>query len=145
MENWQDQHDALKDEVAQLTGKLDKALELLANMSQPTQPAVLEATEPVTLTSQGGSIWPFLGLPPGYTPPKYIPTQQIPQNTQTPQNRAEGSNTHATRVPPIKPVVVSQPENLDDPRNAYQGPDSFDDVPKVPRLEETHQKFKAIE
>ncbi|PNX79654.1 coatomer subunit zeta-3, partial [Trifolium pratense] len=56
-----------------------------------------------------------------------------------------GSNTHATRVPPIKPVVVSQPENLDDPRNAYQGPDSFDDVPKVPRLEETHQKFKAIE
>ncbi|MCI71480.1 hypothetical protein A2U01_0092743, partial [Trifolium medium] len=28
MDNWQDRHDALKGEVAQLTGKLDKALEL---------------------------------------------------------------------------------------------------------------------
>ncbi|CAJ2640305.1 unnamed protein product [Trifolium pratense] len=149
MENWQDQHDALKGEVAQLTGKLDKALELLANMSQPAQPTVLKATEPATLTSQGGSVWPFLGLPAGYTPREYIPTQQVPQNAQTPQNRVEGSNTQATRVPPIKPVVVSQPENLDDPRNAYQGPNLLGDVPKVisngPRLEETHQKFKAIE
>ncbi|XP_045802357.1 uncharacterized protein LOC123895936 [Trifolium pratense] len=149
MENWQDQHDALKGEVAQLTGKLDKALELLANMSQPAQPAVLEATEPATLTSQGGSVWPFLGLPAGYTPREYIPTQQVPQNAQTPQNRVEGSNTHPTRVPQIKPVFVSQQENLDDPRNAYQGPNLLGDVPKViskvPRLEEAHQKFKAIE
>ncbi|MCI65252.1 hypothetical protein A2U01_0086510, partial [Trifolium medium] len=34
MENWQEKHDALKDEVAQLTGKLDMALELLSNMNQ---------------------------------------------------------------------------------------------------------------
>ncbi|MCI21547.1 hypothetical protein A2U01_0042715, partial [Trifolium medium] len=44
---------------------------------------------------------------------------------------------------------VSQQENLDDPRNAYQGPELSDDVPKVnivvPQLEEAHQKFKAIE
>ncbi|MCI68697.1 hypothetical protein A2U01_0089958, partial [Trifolium medium] len=40
MDNWQDQHNALKGEVAQLIGKLDKALELLANMNQPAQPAV---------------------------------------------------------------------------------------------------------
>ncbi|CAJ2662222.1 unnamed protein product [Trifolium pratense] len=149
MENWQDQHDALKGEVAQLTGKLDKALELLANMSQQAQPTILEAIEPATLTSQGGSVWPFLGLPAGYTPREYIPTQQVPQNAQTPQNRVEGSNTHATRVPQIKPVFVSQQGNLDDPRNAYQGPNLLGDVPKViskvPRLEETHQKFKAIE
>ncbi|PNX68628.1 hypothetical protein L195_g064065, partial [Trifolium pratense] len=44
---------------------------------------------------------------------------------------------------------VSQQENLDDPRNAYQSPGLFDDVPKVnsnvPQLEEARQKFKAIE
>ncbi|MCI81044.1 hypothetical protein A2U01_0102316, partial [Trifolium medium] len=32
-----------------------KALELLANMNQPTQPAVVENTTQATLTSQGGS------------------------------------------------------------------------------------------
>ncbi|MCI83267.1 hypothetical protein A2U01_0104542, partial [Trifolium medium] len=37
--------------VAQLTGKLDKALELLANMNQPPQPAVVENTAQATLTS----------------------------------------------------------------------------------------------
>ncbi|MCI55076.1 hypothetical protein A2U01_0076326, partial [Trifolium medium] len=52
MDNWQDQHDALKGEVAQLTGKLDKALELL---NQQPQPDVVETTAPPVLTSQGGS------------------------------------------------------------------------------------------
>ncbi|PNX74235.1 gag-pro-like protein, partial [Trifolium pratense] len=134
--------------VTPLTPVLDK------KRLQTTQPAILESTEPATLTSQQGSsaqnvIWPLLGFPVGHTPPGYIPTQQVPRNTQTPQNRAEDSNTHATRVPLIKPVFVSQQENLDDPRNAYQGPDLFDDVPKVNsnviQLEEVHQKFKAIE
>ncbi|MCI75581.1 hypothetical protein A2U01_0096850, partial [Trifolium medium] len=44
---------------------------------------------------------------------------------------------------------TSQQENLDDPRNAYQGPDLLDDIPKVtfaaPQLEDAQQKFKAIE
>ncbi|MCI39388.1 hypothetical protein A2U01_0060619, partial [Trifolium medium] len=80
MENWQEKHDALKDEVAQLTGKLDKALELLANIGQPAQPAVVENTVPTTLTSQGGSsaqntVWPLYCLPVGYTPPGYIPIE----------------------------------------------------------------------
>ncbi|MCI58299.1 hypothetical protein A2U01_0079553, partial [Trifolium medium] len=39
--------------------------------------------------------------------------------------------------------------NMDDPRNAYQGPELLDDIPKVnfvvPQLEEAYQKFKAIE
>ncbi|MCI42188.1 hypothetical protein A2U01_0063424, partial [Trifolium medium] len=70
MENWQDQHDALKGEVAQLTGKLDKALELLANMNQPAQPTVVEPPVLTTLTSQRGSstqntAWPLYGLPVG--------------------------------------------------------------------------------
>ncbi|MCI35475.1 hypothetical protein A2U01_0056696, partial [Trifolium medium] len=70
MDNWQDQHDALKGEVAQLTGKLDKALELLSNMNQQTQPAVVKTTVPPVLTSQGESsaqntAWPLYGLPVG--------------------------------------------------------------------------------
>ncbi|MCH99325.1 hypothetical protein A2U01_0020337 [Trifolium medium] len=155
MDNWQEQHNALKGEVARLTGKLDKALELLANMSQPAQPVVVETTDPATLTSQGGSsaqntVWPLYGLSVGYTPPGYIPTevQQASQNTQVSQNRVGAPNTQ-TRVPLVQQGFVSQQENLDDPRNAYQGPELLDDVLKVnstvPQLEEAHQKFKAIE
>ncbi|PNX65223.1 hypothetical protein L195_g054434, partial [Trifolium pratense] len=70
MENWQDQHDALKGEVAQLTEKLDKALELLINLNKPAQPVVVETMVPAP---QGGTltvntVWPTFGLPVGYTP-----------------------------------------------------------------------------
>ncbi|MCI93267.1 hypothetical protein A2U01_0114565, partial [Trifolium medium] len=38
---------------------------------------------------------------------------------------------------------------MDDPRNAYQGPELLEDAPKVnfdiPQLEEAQQKFKVIE
>ncbi|CAJ2661694.1 hypothetical protein L195_g026077 [Trifolium pratense] len=90
MENWQDQHDALKGEVAQLTGKLDKALELLLNLNKPAQPAVVETTLP---TSHGGlsapnAICPPLCFPIGYGPSGYLPTsievQPGPQNVQVP-------------------------------------------------------------
>ncbi|MCI11832.1 hypothetical protein A2U01_0032934, partial [Trifolium medium] len=93
--------------------------------------------------------WPLYGLPVGYTPPGYISTEvQAAQNTQAPQNQSEVLNAH-TRVPPVQPGFTSQQENLDDPRNAYHGPDLLDDVSKVnavvPQLEEAQQKFKAIE
>ncbi|MCI11551.1 gag-protease polyprotein, partial [Trifolium medium] len=115
----------------------------------------VETTVPPVLTSQGGSsaqntVWPLYGLPVGYTPPGYIPAevQQATQNTQAPQNQFEVLNAH-TKVPPVQPGFTSQQENLDDPRNAYQGPDLLDDVSKVnaavPQLEEAQQKFKAIE
>ncbi|MCI74166.1 hypothetical protein A2U01_0095430, partial [Trifolium medium] len=68
-------------------------------MNQQAQPAVVENTVPPVLTSQGGSSaqntgWPLYGLPVGYTPLGYIPTevQQAPQNTQAPQNQAETLN-----------------------------------------------------
>ncbi|MCI13697.1 gag-protease polyprotein, partial [Trifolium medium] len=84
--------------------------------------------------------------------------QPAPQNTQAPPNQAEILNTQA-RIPLVPQGFVSQQENLDDPRNAYQGPEISDDMPKgpeilndvpkvnfvVPQLEEAHQKFKAIE
>ncbi|XP_045796967.1 uncharacterized protein LOC123891170 [Trifolium pratense] len=138
MENWQDQHDALKGEVAQLTEKLDKALELLINLNKPAQPVVVETSVPAPQggTSAVNTVCPTFGLPVGHTPQNQAEIQQSPQNTQT-------------RVPLNQQGFVSQQENLDDPRNAYQSPGLFDDVPKVnsnvPQLEEAHQKFKAIE
>ncbi|CAJ2662210.1 unnamed protein product [Trifolium pratense] len=138
MENWQDQHDALKGEVAQLTEKLDKALELLINLNKPAQPVVVETAVPAPQggTSAVNTVWPTFGLPVGYTPQNRVEVQQSPQNTQT-------------RVPLVQQGFVSQQENLDDPRNAYPSLGLFDDVPKVnssvPQLEEAHQKFKAIE
>ncbi|MCI78532.1 hypothetical protein A2U01_0099802, partial [Trifolium medium] len=49
----------------------------------------------------------------------------------------------------VQQGFVSQQENLDDPRNAYQGPELIEDASKVtfdvPQLEEAQQKFKAIE
>ncbi|MCI46116.1 hypothetical protein A2U01_0067356, partial [Trifolium medium] len=94
--------------------------------------------------------WPLYGLPVGYTPPGYIPTevQQAPRNTQAPQNQAETLNTQL-RVFSVLQGFTSQQENLDDLRNAYQGPELLEDTPKVtfavPQLEEAQQKFKAIE
>ncbi|MCI67108.1 hypothetical protein A2U01_0088366, partial [Trifolium medium] len=82
-------------------------------------------------SSAQNTAWPLYGLPIGYTPSGYIPAevQQAPQNTQIPQNQSEALNAH-TRVPPFQPSFTSQQENLDDPRNAYQGPDLLDDVSK---------------
>ncbi|MCI86426.1 hypothetical protein A2U01_0107707, partial [Trifolium medium] len=70
-----------------------------------------------------------------------------PQNTQAPPNQVETLNTQP-RVSSVQQGFVSQQENMDDPRNAYQGPELLDDAPKVtfdvPQLEEAQQKFKAI-
>ncbi|MCI32793.1 hypothetical protein A2U01_0054007, partial [Trifolium medium] len=140
---------------AQLTEKFDKALELLVNLNQRAQPVVSEAALPIAPAPRGGlsasnTVWPHLGLPIGYTTPGYIPTevQQAPQNTQAPQNQVELPNTQV-RVPLIQQGFVSQQENLDDPRNAYQGPEMPNDGTGVNfvvhQLEEAHQKFKAIE
>ncbi|MCI86471.1 hypothetical protein A2U01_0107752, partial [Trifolium medium] len=64
-----------------------------------------------------------------------------------PLNQIEMLNTQ-TRIHLVPQGFISQ-QNLDDPRNAYQGPEISDDVPKVtfatPQLEEAQQKFKAIE
>ncbi|CAJ2643304.1 unnamed protein product [Trifolium pratense] len=102
------------------------------------QPVVVETAVPAPQggTSAVNTVWPTFGLPVGYTPQNQVEVQQSPQNTRT-------------RVPLVQQGFVSQQENLDDPRNAYQSPGLFDDVPKVnsnvPQLEEARQKFKAIE
>jgi hypothetical protein len=133
MENWQEQHSDLKGEVAQLAAKMDKVLELLAAHNQPPPPAVnVEAptTEPTSV------VWPAFGLPPGYTPPGYVPLAD-----------------EATFVPPQANNAENQAETTqqvqEDPRDAYQGPEMQSGGPKlgfaIPQLEEAKMKFKAIE
>ncbi|MCI61943.1 hypothetical protein A2U01_0083200, partial [Trifolium medium] len=87
-------------------------------------PAVVEPPVLTTLTSQGGSsaqntVWPPHVF--GYTFPGYMPTEIRPalQNTQALPNQVETLNTQP-RVSPVQQGFVSQQENLDDPRNAYQ-------------------------
>ncbi|MCI37785.1 hypothetical protein A2U01_0059011, partial [Trifolium medium] len=124
------------------------------NLNQPSQPVVVEAAVPA---SQGGlsapnAIWPPFGLPIGYTSSGYVPTsievQPGPQNVQVPLNHAEIPNGQ-TRVPPVQPGLISSQESLEDPRNAYQGPEIPNDGTGVnfvvPQPEEAQQKFKAIE
>ncbi|MCI48373.1 hypothetical protein A2U01_0069616, partial [Trifolium medium] len=103
--------------------------------NQPAQPAVVEKTVPTTLTSQEGSsaqntVRPHYGLPVGYTPPGYMPTeiQPAPQNTQATPNQGETLNTQP-RVSSVQQGFTAQQENLDDPRNAYQGPELLEDAP----------------
>ncbi|MCI64987.1 hypothetical protein A2U01_0086245, partial [Trifolium medium] len=82
-------------------------------------------------SSAQNTAWPLYGLPVGYTPPGYIPTevQQAPQNAQALQNQAETLNTQP-RVFLVQQGFTSQQENSDDPRNAYQGPELIEDAPK---------------
>ncbi|XP_045795586.1 uncharacterized protein LOC123890085 [Trifolium pratense] len=154
MENWQDQHDALKGEVAQLTEKLDKALELLFNLNKAAQPVVVETAIPAPQggTSAVNTVWPTFGLPVGYTPSGYVPTstevQPGPQNVQVPVNQVEVPNGH-TRVPSIQQGFLLSKESLEDPRNTYHGIEMPYDGTGVnfvvPQMEEAQQKFKAIE
>ncbi|MCI92041.1 hypothetical protein A2U01_0113337, partial [Trifolium medium] len=69
-------------------------------------------------SSAQNTAWPLYGLPIGYTPPGYIPTevQPAPQNTQAPPNQVETLNTQPG-VFSVQQGFTSQQENLDDPRN----------------------------
>jgi hypothetical protein len=142
MENWQEQHDALKDVVAQLASKLDQVLDRLAN-PPPPPPVGNEIPEAAEVEWQ----WPRWGLPPGFTPQGYVPLSSgavvpppsgAPLVIQTPVVTTES---------PVR--VTSQPEGQDDPRNVYLGPEMPVVDPKldlaIPLLGETNMKFKAIE
>ncbi|KAK2369043.1 hypothetical protein QL285_082199 [Trifolium repens] len=142
MENWQEQHNELKGEVAQLAAKMDQVLEMLANRNQPPPPVVnVEAptTEPASM------VWPAFGLPPGYTPPGYVPLADGGTFVPSPVNRAE-NHTGATLV---QQRPVPSQEVQEDPRDAYLGPEIQSGGPKldfdIPQLEEAKMKFKAIE
>ncbi|KAK2410447.1 hypothetical protein QL285_045810 [Trifolium repens] len=142
MENWQEQHSELKGEVSQLAAKMDRVLELLAAQNQPPTPAVnvkAVTTEPASV------VWPAFGLPPGYTPPGYVPLADGVPFVPPPVNSTE-NQTGATLV---QPRLVPSQEIQEDPKEAYLGPEIQSGEPKLdfafPQLEEAKMKFKAIE
>ncbi|KAK2396599.1 hypothetical protein QL285_058245 [Trifolium repens] len=142
MENWQEQHNDLKGEVAQLAAKMDRVLEMLANRNQPSPPIVNEET---AITEPANVVWPAFGLPPGYTPPGYVPLADEFAFVPPPVNNTE-NQAGATLV---QPEPVPSQEVQEDPRNAYLGPEIQSGEPKldfsIPQLEEAEMKFKAIE
>jgi hypothetical protein len=142
MENWQEQHSELKGEVSQLAAKMDRVLELLAAQNQPPPPAV--NVEAVT-TEPASVVWPAYGLPPGYTPPGYIPLADGATSIPPPVNHPE-VQAGATSAQP-RPTLVQQGQ--DDPQDVYHGPDMQNNGSKfdmsIPQLEEAKLKFKAIE
>jgi hypothetical protein len=132
----------LKGEVAQLAAKMDRVLEMLANRNQPPPPVVnVEAptTEPASM------VWPAFGLPPGYTPPGYVPLADGGTFVPPPVNNAENH----TGVTLVQPRPVPSQEVQEDPRDAYLGPEIQSGGPKIdfdiPQLEEAKMKFKVIE
>ncbi|KAK2422384.1 hypothetical protein QL285_032921 [Trifolium repens] len=141
MENLQEQHNDLKGEVAQLAAKMDQVLEMLANRSRPP-PLVNEET---ATTEPANVAWPTFGLPPGYTPPGYVPLADgvafVPPLVNNTENQA------GTTL--VQPEPVPSQEVQEDPRNAYLGPEIQSGELKpdfaFPQLEEAKMKFKAIE
>ncbi|KAK2451563.1 hypothetical protein QL285_010606 [Trifolium repens] len=142
MENWQEQHNDLKGEVAQLAAKMDQVLEMLLNRNKPSPPVVNVEAPP---TEPANMVWPAFGLPPGYTPPGYAPLADGDTFVMPPANNAE-NQTVATLV---QPRPVPSQEIQKDPRDAYLGPEIQGCGPKldfdIPQLEEAKMKFKAIE
>ncbi|KAK2442930.1 hypothetical protein QL285_014077 [Trifolium repens] len=142
MENWQEQHNDLKGEVAQLAAKMDQVLEMLANRNQPSPPVVNEET---VTTEPANVVWPTFGLPPGYTPPGYVPLADGVPFVPPPVNSTE-NQTGATLV---QPRLVPSQGIQEDPKEAYLGPEIQSGEPKldfaIPQLEEAKMKFKAIE
>ncbi|KAK2389663.1 hypothetical protein QL285_063239 [Trifolium repens] len=142
MENWQEQHNELKGEVAQLAAKMDQVLEMLANRNQPPPPLVIEDT---ATTEPANMVWPAFGLPPGHTPPGYVPLAGRGTFVPPPVNSAENQ----TGAILVQPRLVPSQEIQEDPKEAYLGPEIQSGEPKfdfdIPQLEEAKMKFKAIE
>jgi hypothetical protein len=154
MDNWQEKHDALQTEVTQmggqvtqLGGKLDKVLEMLANLNM--QPRMVEVPAPTVVVTQGdasaGYDWPTFGLPKGYVPQGYVPATSAPL-VEAP-----------TRVTIAQQVIDLNQEAFEDPRDAYQGPGPCGprfahhgpvlqvEEPKVDTAPQLEQKYQALE
>ncbi|WJX20399.1 hypothetical protein P8452_09959 [Trifolium repens] len=143
MENWQEKHNDLKGEVAQLAAKMDQVLEMLANRNQPPPPLAVNVEAPTT--ELANMVWPAFGLLPGYTPLGYTSLADGATFVPPPANSTE-NQAGATLV---QPGPVPSQEVQEDPRNAYLGPEIQSGEPKLdfafPQLEEAKMKFKAIE
>ncbi|KAK2443920.1 hypothetical protein QL285_014983 [Trifolium repens] len=141
MENMQKQIDALRDDVDQVTDKLDRILEMLASLGLPSHQAmrVDDTTEGTNLSidpSLSKVVWPSCGSSSRHT---FAATQvtQEPMATNT-EFMGDQPRTHQ-----VQPGFVV-PQSPEDHTNAHQGDNSKGKSVASPS-EETRQKFKAIE
>jgi hypothetical protein len=147
MDNLQEQFDALKGEMTQMDGKLDIILEILSNLNLQQRmvtneipaPTVEVPQENVPVTAVN---WPPHGIPIKYALPEYVPfVFDVSSCSQVVEKR--------NRVPPILLRLNLSQGNLGDHMNDHQGPEIHVDAPKgdftIPQLEETMQKFQALE
>ncbi|KAK2374878.1 hypothetical protein QL285_075811 [Trifolium repens] len=133
MENMQKQIDALRGDVDQVTDKLDRVLEILANLSLPSRvdAATIGANPPIG-SPLSKVIWPSSG----YTP-------AVAQVTQEPMATNTEFMVGQPRTHQVQPGFA-MPRSPEDHMNAHQGDNSKGKSVASPS-EETCQKFKAME
>ncbi|KAK2396120.1 hypothetical protein QL285_057793 [Trifolium repens] len=137
MENWQKQTNDLRGDVDQLTDKLDRVLEILANLSLPSRvDAATVGENPPIDSPLSKVVWPSFGSSSGYT-------SAAAQVTQGPM----GTNTEflvgQLRTHQVQPRFA-MPQSPEDPKNVHQG-DGFKGKSVASPSEKTCQRFKVIE
>ncbi|KAK2389100.1 hypothetical protein QL285_062721 [Trifolium repens] len=133
MENMQKQIDVLRGDVDQVTDKLDRVLEILANLSLPSRvdAATVGANPPIG-SPLSKVIWPSSGY-----------TSAVAQGTREPTATNTEFMGDQPRTHQVQPRFVV-PQSPEDHTNARQG-DNSKGKSVVSPSEETHQRFKAIE
>ncbi|KAK2396324.1 hypothetical protein QL285_057981 [Trifolium repens] len=141
MENMQKQIDALRGDVDQMTGKLDRVLEMLTSLGLPPHQVIRvdDATvgaNPSIDSPSSKVVCPSFGSSSGYT-------SAATQVTQEPM----GTNTEfmvgQPRTHQVQPRFA-MPQSPEDPKNVHQG-DGFKRKYVASPSEKTRQRFKAIE
>ncbi|MCI06776.1 hypothetical protein A2U01_0027836, partial [Trifolium medium] len=147
MENWQEQLDALRGDVDHMAEKLDRVLEVLANLNLHSQHDMgLNATavgaNPLTDLSSSNVAWPPFGLPVGYTTSGYMyPSNKGSTSAQVNQVPM-GTNTEVLASQPrahqVLPRTTIPQKSQGDPINAYQssgmpnvGPGANSAIPQI--------------
>ncbi|KAK2417464.1 hypothetical protein QL285_039761 [Trifolium repens] len=95
---------------------MDRVLEMLATQNQPSAPT---ANAETATNEPASMVWPVYGLPPGYTPPGYVPLEDGATSVPPPVNHS-GIPTGAISTQP-RPTTVQQ--DHEDPLDVYHGTD----------------------
>ncbi|KAK2424066.1 hypothetical protein QL285_034464 [Trifolium repens] len=137
MENMQKQIDALRGDVDQVTDKLDRVLEILANLSLPSRvdDATVGANPPID-SPLSKVVWPSFSSSSGHT----FAAAQV---TQEPMATNTEFMVGQPRTHQVQPGFA-MPRSPEDHMNAHQGDNSKGKSVASPS-EETRQRFKAIE
>ncbi|WJX35653.1 hypothetical protein P8452_23613 [Trifolium repens] len=137
MENMQKQIDALRGDVGQVTDKLDRVLEILANLSLPSRvdAATVGANPPID-SPLSKVVWPSFSSSSGHT-------SAAAQVTQEPMATNTEFMVGQPRTHQVQPRFAI-PQSPEDHMSAHQGDNSKGKFVASPS-EETRQKFKAIE